>query len=83
MYAWVFMQAYMGQVKLNIAFKHVLSVQIQIIPHMCSLIRAFALHWNILHIKKTHLFKLLKISPPKIESFQIKIWIFFIFLLET
>ena len=36
------------------------------------------------HITETHLFKyILKISPPKTESFQIKILIFFIFLHKT
>ena len=32
---------------------------------------------------KTCLFNIMKISPPKTESFQIKILIFFIFLLKT
>ena len=36
-----------------------------------------------IYTTKTHLSNILKISPPKTESFQIKILIFFIFLLKT
>ena len=40
-------------------------------------------HWSTQPITKRCLFKYIEISPPKTESFQIKILIFFIFLLKT
>ena len=39
---------YTGYVTQKSAFEHAQNVRIHIILHMCSLIRAFDLHWNFL-----------------------------------